>query len=61
MLFSSSAARIGLANHEAIAAAKAGVVGLTLAAGDQATLRRMSESMQLRRTCPHALNEADLG
>ena len=32
VLFSSSAARIGLANHEAIAAAKAGVVGLTLAA-----------------------------
>ena len=29
---SSAAARIGLANHEAIAAAKAGVIGLTLSA-----------------------------
>lgn len=32
VLMSSAAARIGLANHEAIAAAKAGVIGLTLAA-----------------------------
>jgi NAD(P)-dependent dehydrogenase (short-subunit alcohol dehydrogenase family) len=32
VLMSSAAARIGLANHEAIAAAKAGVVGLTLSA-----------------------------
>ena len=32
VLVSSAAARIGLANHEAIAAAKAGVVGLTLSA-----------------------------
>ena len=32
VLVSSAAARIGLANHEAIAAAKSGVVGLTLAA-----------------------------
>lgn len=32
VLFSSAAARIGLANHEAIAAAKAGVIGLTLSA-----------------------------
>jgi 3-oxoacyl-[acyl-carrier protein] reductase len=32
VLVSSAAARIGLANHEAIAAAKAGVEGLTLAA-----------------------------
>lgn len=32
VLFSSAAARIGLANHEAIAAAKAGIVGLTLSA-----------------------------
>jgi NAD(P)-dependent dehydrogenase (short-subunit alcohol dehydrogenase family) len=32
VLVSSAAARIGLANHEAIAAAKAGVIGLTLAA-----------------------------
>ena len=32
VLFSSAAARTGLANHEAIAAAKAGVEGLTLAA-----------------------------
>lgn len=32
VLVSSAAARVGLANHEAIAAAKAGVVGLTLAA-----------------------------
>jgi 3-oxoacyl-[acyl-carrier protein] reductase len=31
-LVSSAAARIGLANHEAIAAAKAGVIGLTLSA-----------------------------
>lgn len=30
VLFSSAAARIGLANHEAIAAAKAGIIGLTL-------------------------------
>jgi NAD(P)-dependent dehydrogenase (short-subunit alcohol dehydrogenase family) len=32
VLVSSAAARVGLANHEAIAAAKAGVLGLTLAA-----------------------------
>ena len=32
VLVSSAAARIGIANHEAIAAAKAGVVGLTLSA-----------------------------
>jgi len=32
VLVSSAAARIGLANHEAVAAAKAGVIGLTLAA-----------------------------
>lgn len=32
VLVSSAAARIGLANHEAIAAAKAGIIGLTLAA-----------------------------
>jgi NAD(P)-dependent dehydrogenase (short-subunit alcohol dehydrogenase family) len=32
VLVSSAAARIGLANHEAIAAAKAGVMGLTLSA-----------------------------
>ncbi len=32
VLISSAAARIGLANHEAIAAAKAGVIGLTLSA-----------------------------
>ncbi len=32
VLFSSAAARVGLANHEAIAAAKAGVIGLALAA-----------------------------
>ena len=32
VLVSSAAARIGLANHEAIAAAKSGVIGLTLAA-----------------------------
>lgn len=32
VLFSSVAARIGLANHEAIAAAKAGVIGLALSA-----------------------------
>lgn len=32
VLVSSVAARVGLANHEAIAAAKAGVIGLTLAA-----------------------------
>lgn len=32
VLMSSAAARVGLANHEAIAAAKAGVIGLTLAA-----------------------------
>lgn len=32
VLFSSAAGRIGLANHEAIAAAKAGIIGLTLSA-----------------------------
>ena len=32
VLVSSAAARIGFANHEAIAAAKAGVIGLTLSA-----------------------------
>ncbi len=32
VLVSSAAARIGLGNHEAIAAAKAGIIGLTLAA-----------------------------
>jgi NAD(P)-dependent dehydrogenase (short-subunit alcohol dehydrogenase family) len=32
VLMSSAAARVGLANHEAIAAAKAGVIGLTLSA-----------------------------
>lgn len=32
VLFSSAAGRVGLANHEAIAAAKAGVIGLTLSA-----------------------------
>lgn len=32
VLMSSAAGRIGLANHEAIAAAKAGVIGLTLSA-----------------------------
>lgn len=32
VLISSAAARVGIANHEAIAAAKAGVVGLTLSA-----------------------------
>jgi NAD(P)-dependent dehydrogenase (short-subunit alcohol dehydrogenase family) len=32
VLVSSSAARVGIANHEAIAAAKAGVIGLTLSA-----------------------------
>ncbi|HAD58504.1 MAG TPA: oxidoreductase [Planctomycetaceae bacterium] len=32
VLCSSAAARIGLANHEAIAAAKAGIIGLTLSA-----------------------------
>jgi NAD(P)-dependent dehydrogenase (short-subunit alcohol dehydrogenase family) len=32
VLVASAAARIGLANHEAVAAAKAGIIGLTLAA-----------------------------
>lgn len=32
VLVSSAAARVGLANHEAIAAAKAGIIGLTLSA-----------------------------
>jgi NAD(P)-dependent dehydrogenase (short-subunit alcohol dehydrogenase family) len=32
MLMSSAAGRLGLANHEAVAAAKAGVIGLTLSA-----------------------------
>jgi NAD(P)-dependent dehydrogenase (short-subunit alcohol dehydrogenase family) len=32
LLFSSAAGRLGLANHDAIAAAKAGIIGLTLSA-----------------------------
>ena len=38
VLVASAAARIGLANHEAIAAAKGGVIGLTLSAAPRAGL-----------------------
>ncbi len=41
VLMSSAAARIGLANHEAIAAAKAGVIGLTRAAAASYAARGM--------------------
>ncbi len=41
VLVSSAAARTGLANHEAIAAAKAGVIGLTLAAAATYAPRRI--------------------
>lgn len=41
VLVSSAAARLGLANHEAIAAAKAGVIGLTLAAAATYAARRI--------------------
>jgi 3-oxoacyl-[acyl-carrier protein] reductase len=41
VLLSSAAARTGLANHEAIAAAKAGVIGLTLSAAASYAGRRM--------------------
>ena len=41
LLFSSAAARIGLANHEAIAAAKAGVIGLTLSAAATYASRKL--------------------
>lgn len=41
VLFSSSAARIGLANHEAIASAKAGIIGLTLSAAATYAARQL--------------------
>ncbi|CAN5489978.1 SDR family oxidoreductase [soil metagenome] len=41
VLVSSAAGRIGLANHEAIAAAKAGVIGLTLSAAATYATRRI--------------------
>jgi NAD(P)-dependent dehydrogenase (short-subunit alcohol dehydrogenase family) len=41
VLVSSAAARIGLANHEAIAAAKAGVVGLALSAAATYAAKRL--------------------
>jgi len=41
VLVSSAAARIGLSNHEAIAAAKAGVIGLTLSAAATYSGRRI--------------------
>jgi len=41
VLVSSAAARMGLANHEAIAAAKAGVIGLTLSAAATYAPRRI--------------------
>lgn len=41
VLVSSAAARIGFANHEAIAAAKAGVIGLTLSAAATYAARRI--------------------
>ena len=65
VLVSSAAARMGLANHEAIAAAKAGVIGLTLSAaatyasyaGKRLSLTRVREEIDperiesLRRRC----------
>ena len=42
VLVSSAAARIGLANHEAIAAAKAGVIGLTLSAAASYACKKYS-------------------
>lgn len=41
VLCSSAAAQVGLANHEAIAAAKAGIVGLTLSAAATYAARRL--------------------
>lgn len=41
VLFSSAAGRIGIANHEAIAAAKAGVIGLTQSAAATYAARRL--------------------
>lgn len=41
VLVSSAAARLGLANHEAIAAAKAGVIGLTLSAAATYAAKRL--------------------
>jgi NAD(P)-dependent dehydrogenase (short-subunit alcohol dehydrogenase family) len=41
VLVSSAAARIGLSNHEAIAAAKAGVIGLTLSAAATYAAKRL--------------------
>lgn len=41
VLFSSAAARIGLANHEAIAAAKAGIIGLTLSSAATYAARKL--------------------
>jgi NAD(P)-dependent dehydrogenase (short-subunit alcohol dehydrogenase family) len=41
VLVSSAAARTGLANHEAIAAAKAGVIGLTQSAAASYAARRL--------------------
>jgi NAD(P)-dependent dehydrogenase (short-subunit alcohol dehydrogenase family) len=41
VLLSSAAARIGIANHEAIAAAKAGVIGLTLSAAASYSARNI--------------------
>ncbi|MEN9844909.1 MAG: hypothetical protein RIS36_56 [Pseudomonadota bacterium] len=41
LLFSSAAGRVGLANHEAIAAAKAGIIGLTLSAAATYAARKL--------------------
>jgi NAD(P)-dependent dehydrogenase (short-subunit alcohol dehydrogenase family) len=41
LFFSSAAGRIGLANHEAIAAAKAGIIGLTLSAAATYASRKL--------------------
>jgi NAD(P)-dependent dehydrogenase (short-subunit alcohol dehydrogenase family) len=41
LLFSSAAGRVGLANHEAIAAAKAGIIGLTLSAAATYAQRKL--------------------
>jgi NAD(P)-dependent dehydrogenase (short-subunit alcohol dehydrogenase family) len=41
LFFSSAAGRVGLANHEAIAAAKAGIIGLTLSAAATYAARKL--------------------